>query len=492
MMTHPSWRKATPGAGAIHTINRGGQAAGWLPRSLLSGLLLERLCSEKLNAAAEAIAAEGWKWIEVAVNIPYGHDFGLRKLVGATLDLTDEERATREALRDEFDRLEAEYAEAEDLPEEIDQRLGGFDNRTMVFDTDDVARAGVFVSIDASGALQIARGYVRPEDEPGAVSDGTEDEGAVGVALSEEAEQGSGQHSVISTQGEVRPSEDDEDEDEAIKPLPERLLIELTAHRTLALRDAVAIKPRIAMTALLHKLVLDCFGIRTAGTALDAVVRTVHLPVQSPDLADSFPAQSIDARHAGWKADVPLDDDDRLWDWLHALNDAARQSLLAHCVSFGVNALFERPNPYGGAGVSQQGLDRRLREADRLARTTGLDMVETGWKPTVDNYLGRVTKARILEAVREGVGEGAAQLIDHLKKGEMAKEAERLLDGSGWLPEPLRRIDPAGEADDTADGGSDDLPAFLTEDDAGQPGDEEEEQAPGDDGDKLEHAIAAE
>ena len=62
--------------------------------------------------------------------------------------------------------------------------------------------------------------------------------------------------------------------------------------------------------------------------------------------------------------------------------------------------------------------------------------------PTVDNYLGRVTKPRILEAVREAKGEPSAQLIDHLKKADMAKEAERLLDGSGWLPEPLRLVDP--------------------------------------------------
>jgi ParB family transcriptional regulator, chromosome partitioning protein len=48
-----------------------------------------------------------------------------------------------------------------------------------------------------------------------------------------------------------------------------------------------------------------------------------------------------------------------------------------------------------------------------------------GGRPTVDNYLGRVTKTRILEAVREAKGEGAVQLIDHLKKSEMAKEAER-------------------------------------------------------------------
>ena len=61
--------------------------------------------------------------------------------------------------------------------------------------------------------------------------------------------------------------------------------------------------------------------------------------------------------------------------------------------------------------------------------------------PTVDNYLGRVPKRRILEAVREAKGERSAQLIDHLKKAEMAKEAERLLDDTGWLPEPLRVAD---------------------------------------------------
>jgi ParB family transcriptional regulator, chromosome partitioning protein len=32
----------------------------------------------------------------------------------------------------------------------------------------------------------------------------------------------------------------------------------------------------------------------------------------------------------------------------------------------------------------------------------------------------------------------AAQLIDHLKKGEMAEKAQELRASSGWLPEPLR------------------------------------------------------
>ncbi|NJN35795.1 MAG: ParB N-terminal domain-containing protein [Nitrospiraceae bacterium] len=453
---------------------------GWLE----DPVLLERLIGEKLTVEAEAIAAEGWKWIEIAVGFPYGHTTGLRELLGTTIDLTDEERATREALHDEYDRLEAEYAEAEDLPEEVDQRLGeierqlsAFDSRPMAFDPVQIGRAGAFVSIDSDGSLLIERGFVRPEDEAraeplGDASDSGPDEtGSTDPCNSE-------RHApVISTAGHTPPQEDDEDEGDAIKPLPERLVIELTAHRTLALRDAVANNPRIAMTALLHKLVTDCFVSRASGAALEANVRDIHLPVQAPDLADSFPAQNIDTRHAGWKADMPLGQgDDALWDWLQALDESSRQALLAHCLSFGVNALYERPNPYSGMGISQHGLDRRLREADRLARTTRLDLVEAGWKPTVANYLGRVTKSRILEAVREGVGESAAQLIDHLKKGDMAREAERLLDGSGWLPEPLRLDGPDLGQDVAAEDAGVELPAFLTGDDETQPEDEEERQ----------------
>ena len=114
------------------------------------------------------------------------------------------------------------------------------------------------------------------------------------------------------------------------------------------------------------------------------------------------------------------------------------------------------------SGVSVHGVQQRLAQADRIARAVGLDMVAVGWRPTVDNYLGRVTKPRILEAVREAKGHHAAQLLDHLKKGEMAQEAERLLDGTGWLPEPLRLADGASSSDPPA-GVVETLPAFLTD-----------------------------
>ena len=85
---------------------------GWLQ----DPALLDRLVIEKLQAKAETLRAEGWKWIAVAPDFPYGHTAGLRQLEGKTVDLTDEERASRDALQAELDRLEQQYADADELP----------------------------------------------------------------------------------------------------------------------------------------------------------------------------------------------------------------------------------------------------------------------------------------------------------------------------------------------------------------------------------------
>tara|TARA_R110002012_G_scaffold34964_4_gene100407 strand:- start:689 stop:2794 length:2106 start_codon:yes stop_codon:yes gene_type:complete len=433
--------------------------------------LLERLVGEKLTAEAETIAKEGWKWISVATDFPYGHTNGLRALTGTPVDLTNEERATREALREEFDRLEAEYAEADELPDEVDERLGeievaldAFEDRPKQYDPAEIGRAGSFVSIRHDGQLSVERGYVRPEDE---VPDGDDDAERDGDGASGP---GAAQRTVITVGGEPEP----QDEDDAIKPLPERLVIELTAHRSLALRDALADNPSVAVTALIHKLVRDAFYHVSTSGCLEASVRQVYFPVQGDDLKHSAAAKTVDDRHEAWKADLPLEDDEALWAKIDGLDDASRMALLAHCVSFGVNALYEKANPYG-AGPTARGVQQRIHEADRLARAVGLDMVETGWRPTVDNYFGRVTKPRILEAVREAKGEETAQLIDHLKKPDMAKEAERLLADSGWLPEPLRLpVIDDGTTSDTEGDGAEALPAFLSDEDDGdeEPADE--------------------
>ncbi|MFX7071540.1 DNA-binding protein, partial [Acinetobacter baumannii] len=87
-----------------------------------------------------------------------------------------------------------------------------------------------------------------------------------------------------------------------------------------------------------------------------------------------------------------------LWDALSAFDRDRRNALFAHCIALSVNAVYEPWNRR----------PRALGHADRLAEAIGLDVAAAGWSPTVDNYFGRVTKARILQAVREAKGETAA------------------------------------------------------------------------------------
>ena len=402
-----------------------GDDGGWLQ----DVGLLDRLVSEQLHDRAEAIRAEGWKWIEVAPDFAYGHTYGLRQLRGEQVPLTEEEQAARDALQAEMDRLEESYAEADEVPEEVDLRLGeietalaAFDDRPVAFNPEEVSRAGAFVSIDGSGGLRVERGYVRPEDElpiePEAEAEG--EQGALrAVAARAEQDQAS-----LTAEPEAKT---EPEEDEGLKPIPDRLMTELTAHRTLALRHALGEHPDVAFTAALHALCLKAFYRYAQDTCLELDLKSAGFSAQAPGLQDSALANAFDARHQAWVAALPREPAD-LWDALIAFDGDSRQALFAHCVSLSLNAVYEAYNRK----------PRALAHADRIAEVLDLDMVAAGWTPTVENYLGRVTKARILGAVREARGERAAQLIDHLKKTEMAEKAQELLAGSGWLPEPLR------------------------------------------------------
>ena len=390
--------------------------------------LVDMMVAEKLNEAAVTIGAEGWRWVETAPDFAYGHTYGLRQLRGETVPLTAEEEATLSALQLEVDDIEAASAEAEELTDEQDQRMAELETaiealnaRPIVFDSDEVARAGAFVSIAPDGSVRVERGYVRPEDELPIEAEPEMEIGTDEVRAGSATADVEGDEATYATDGPTEP-----EEDEGLRPISDRLLTELTAHRTLALRHAIGERPDVAFLAALHALALGVFYTYRSDTCLELDLKSVQFGSQAPGLNDTAVARALDERHQAWRSSLPKESGE-LWAALETFDADSRDALFAHCVSLSVNALHEAWNRRPKA----------FAHADRLAQAVDLDMAAS-WMPTAANFLGRVTKARILQAVAEGRDQRAADRIEHLKKVEMATEAETLLSGSGWLPEPLR------------------------------------------------------
>jgi len=181
-----------------------------------------------------------------------------------------------------------------------------------------------------------------------------------------------------------------------------------------------------------------------------------HFPAGAAGLGDMAAAKAIEERHDQWALRLPSDPR-ALWDALVGLrHQNALAPLFSHCVSLAVNAVREPHQPRREA----------LRHADCLAATLSLDMAAAGWTTAADNYLGRITKTQILDAVREAKGESTVQLIAHLKKADMAKEAQRLLEGTRWLPEVLRTppLETTYAPADRQAAPAPALPEFLTQD----------------------------
>jgi ParB family chromosome partitioning protein len=403
--------------------------------------LLDSLVIEKLQGISETVRqAEGWKWADV--HIDYPHANGLRRTYPQPVDLSEEDKAAFAMASDEFNRLTEEWDSAEELPDDVDQRFGRLeaeieriDALRHAFDPDVVARGGVFVVLAHDGTARIERGFIRAEDDQAGPEAETRSDGE-DYAVNDDGEiieDGSGSDSDGGS--------DEEAEDHG-KPLSDLLIRDLTAHRTLGLRLALGEQPDIALVAVTHTLAAQTFYQGAEAHCLEIRPTSVYLAGHADGIEDTAAGKALADRHAEWAADMPRDVAD-LWGFIASLDHASVMALFAHCASLTVNAV-------------KQPWERKPRAheaANRLATAVNLDMT-AHWRPTVRTYLGRVTKAHILDAVREGASEEAAERLSDLKKQPMAEAAEQLLAGTGWLPVVLRTEQPAMSAerqDETVD-----------------------------------------
>lgn len=429
-------------------------AGGTITRDLFSSngsayfddaALLTRLAHEKLEAKRQEMLKLGWKWAEAAIDFPYNAAFGMRRLDPVETPLSKTEQQELDAIQAEYDALSEQYEDAEYCEqtssqlEALESAIHALTHRTPVFKKKDMARAGVMFDLDGDGRLNILYGLIKQEDAPAQPSGSNAD------ANDEASDNG--------TQDDAaNPQQQDEPYDAT---LPDRLVQDLTAFRTVALRDALARDFDAAFLAALHALALRLFYHYGARSCLEIDTRTHFASSDADGLNDFACALSIKTRHDQWQRKLP-EDARWLWQALLKLPANDRADLFAHCIGMTTNAVRDphRRDP------------ERQRHADQLATLLQLDMQQAGFQATATNYFGRITKARILEDVREAKGDRCAQLIEHLKKPEMAKEAARLVAETTWLPSVLRTSEQplSSEPDETAD--RHELPAFLDEPDA--------------------------
>jgi ParB family transcriptional regulator, chromosome partitioning protein len=392
--------------------------------------LLDRLAIEKLDGIAAEVQAEGWKWASAHIDYPHAH--GLRRNYPQPVELSAEGEAAREAAQTEYDALTEQYDSAEELPEEVDERFGALEAEIEriaalrhAYDPDDIAHGGVFVVLNHDGTARIEHGFIRAEDEKPEPAAEAEPEGE-GYRVTEDGEIiGDGDADRVSAL-----ETEDEDTDDG-KPLSDLLIHDLTAHRTLGLRLALGEQPDMALIAITHALAAQTFYRGVEAHCLDIRPTSAHLGGHADGIEDTAAAKLLADRHAAWAADVPRDVAD-LWGFIAGLDQASVMALFAHCASLTVNAVKQ---PWERKPRAQE-------TADRLAAALALDMT-AHWTPTVRTYLGRVTKAHILAAVREAVSDEAAERIAAMKKQPMAEAAEQLVAGTSWLPTLMRTPEPA-------------------------------------------------
>ena len=391
--------------------------------------LLDLLVTARLGREADTLrAAEGWKWAEPHVDFPHAH--GMRRTYPHPVELSAEDQAALEAVQSEFDRLTEQHQAAEELPDEVDARFGELeteidrlDAKRQAYDPDDIARGGAFVVLNHDGSVRVERGFIRPEDEQPHGETGQE-----GDAQAPDGECGEDDQ-------DPRDGEDEDSAGDEEQPLSDMLVRDLTAHRTLGLRLNLSEQPDVAIVAVTHALAAQIFYLGANAHVVGIQPVKIDLAVHAVGIEDSAAGKAWSDRHANWARQMPKDVG-RLWDFVVELDHDSRMSLFAHCAALTVNAVklpFDRR-------------PRALAAAGHLAGAVALDM--TGyWRPTVGSYLGRVTKAVILEAVREGVSAEAAERLSGLKKAEMAASAEQLLASTGWLPALLRTARTEDQAD---------------------------------------------
>jgi ParB family chromosome partitioning protein len=384
--------------------------------------LLLGLAMDKLRGAAAAVQAEGWSWVDCALDTDSATLRGYGREAQDEREPTAEEAQVIEQLEaeqraqaqaydkhqdegdpdaaEDFELIEQQLCEALDC---VEEKLAAARDGLRQWTPEQMRRAGALVWLNHRGEVAIDRGLVRPEDRKAMPS--ARDDGAAGTTPD------------TATLARAEFSE--------------KLMRDLTAHRTAAIQAALMQNPRAALVALVHRMVETVFSLYGRGNNVVKVTASVTgdhaLSEDASDYGASPAATLLGEAESHWGDSLP-GSPKVLFRWQLAQPDATLMEFLAYCTARSFNAV--------------TGRERSFDHSDALVEALGIDMADW-WVPSATHYLGSVSKAKALEAVKEATGADCSKAVAGMKKPQAVAYCASKLQGTRWLPKPLRVLAPS-------------------------------------------------
>jgi len=391
--------------------------------------VIETLAVQKLEAAAAELAqAEGLAFVTpiAATHVPYDLERQLHEFHAPARPLTEEETARVQELSSENDALVAQLeqelsegsAEAETAEariEAIERELEEIDDARHDIDPALKAQIGTFVYIGGDGEPRVHTRLFseKPVVDPNAPPTGNS--------------------------GNAGNTDNGDDADSGPK-LSATLIDELATQRRQILVAHIASDPAMALDLTIFLM------------AQNVVFEHSHIPNHSTlkSGAAGFPIFSF--RDEGSMASQTIDDQrqrlDTSWaghktmterfDAFRSLDDEARGAWVAFSIARTLEPTLNVAEGYRSNGFH-----------DHLGRLLDIQ-VENWWRPTAENFFGRVKKTVMLDALEEIGGPILRGRYKDAKKGDLAGTCASLCNGQGiveaeirekacaWLPEAMR------------------------------------------------------
>ncbi len=352
--------------------------------------LLVRLAEDKLQPLAAQARSEGWAWVEIAIDGVAWAQFPERvREQPRVLSAAEEEE--REQLYARLDEATDE-AEIEKIEEAIDAIVAA------EWNANETALAGAVITLNHSGEPKVERGLVKADDVK---------------ALKALRRQ--------NAKANVSNGIDDTDDASAqsCPRLPAKLVDELMAHKTLALRAELASQP---------ELVLRCvvFALAANATSDLGPLSPIRVRIDETDVTKlTIRAESKAGAHYAnllntWRERLPSDTS-ALWTYIATAELSTLLDLLAVLAAPAIELRAGR-----GEHI-----------ADLLCETAGLDM-RKWWQAGADSFFEHVRKDVTVDAIMEINPALDRAKLDKSAKKDLLARIKKTFKGKGWLPAPLR------------------------------------------------------